>query len=283
MSANIRTSRKWVLPSRPRPGRKPADHNKGTSCVSSSAELTAGISAIACENTELKTHLLALIYDYKALKHLVLDSMSSPIPADLVCNTERRKRSFTELGGDPINKLISDMNDLSHNTPLLSPNDPASPHPEPEPINEEPEEEPSDNEMLSFLNLDLVDRNTFPIDEESEPESDADDEHLPLSRTTSPSMSENEANSLMTSLTRSTTVSTTNLFLNDRKPNPAVKFYDLPSYAPSDYKFSFDTVDHSASLMSIIQEDKYNMVTDFLEEKLIDNDLDYYVQNETLR
>lgn len=186
-------------------------------------------------------------------------------------------------------ELISDMNDLSHNTPSLSPAEPDTPI--------EMEESDGftdidvDNEVFSFINLDIVDgRQTFPIDEESEPDSEDEDDESEsplLSRTTSPStFSENEENSLMTTLTRSTTVSTNNSFFQDRKTKPsnsAVKFYDLPSFTPSDYSFTFETIDHSANLMSIIQEDKYNMVTDFLEEKLIDNDLDYYVQNERLR
>lgn len=257
----------------------------------SAQELTSNIAVVASENQKLKTHLLSLIYDYKNLKHLVLDRSpsSSPVPVDLVSPTERRKRSFTELNhSDPMKELISDMSDLSHNTPSLSPAEPATPI---EPVdNMEYSDTEIDQEVFSFINLDIVDqRKTFPIDEESEPDSemeDDDNESPSLSRTTSPStFSENEENSLMTSLTRSTTVSTNNSFFQDRKVKlgtSAVKFYDLPSFTPSDYNFTFENIDQSANLMSIIQEDKYNMVTDFLEEKLIDNDLNYYVQNERL-
>ena len=257
----------------------------------SAQELTSNIAIITSENQQLKTHLLSLIYDYKNLKHLVLDRSpsSSPVPLHLVSSTERRKRSFTELNhSDPMNKLISDMNDLSHNTPSLSPAEPDTPI---EPVdNMEYSDTEIDQEVFSFINLDILDqRKTFPIDEESEPDSEVEDdenESPSLSRTTSPStFSENEENSLMTTLTRSTTVSTNNSFFQDRKVKPgnsAVKFYDLPSFTPSDYNFTFENIDQSANLMSIIQEDKYNMVTDFLEEKLIDNDLNYYVQNERL-
>lgn len=294
MSCNIRTSKKWVLPPKPRPGRKPTDKQDEKPMINhsmSAQELTSNIAIIASENQQLKTHLLSLIYDYKNLKHLVLDRSpsSSPVPLHLVSSTERRKRSFTELNhSDPMNKLISDMNDLSHNTPSLSPAEPDTPI---EPVdNMEYSDTEIDQEVFSFINLDILDqRKTFPIDEESEPDSEVEDdenESPSLSRTTSPStFSENEENSLMTTLTRSTTVSTNNSFFQDRKVKPgnsAVKFYDLPSFTPSDYNFTFENIDQSANLMSIIQEDKYNMVTDFLEEKLIDNDLNYYVQNERL-
>lgn len=327
----VKTSKTWVLPPRPKPGRKPTNEkveickekkrkpkttatiieHQSTSPVptpsqppirpankqqangsqqssrcsslpkqtkqrintdkSEAQDLSKNISLIDRENGQLKTHLLSLIHDYKHLKNLVLNKPQS-LPHHLAFEdtTTARKRSFTELVNvDPMNELICNMNDLSH-----SPGEAYASNIEPSSPIEDSDSEI--DEVLNYINLD------YDIYDEDE-----DIGSLELSRTTSPSaMSETDGeNSLMTTLTRSTTVSTNNSMINEKKlfKEENFRFYTLPEFSTKDYEFSFADINANDKKMSIIQEDKYNMITDFLEEKLIDNDLNYYVQNESFK
>ncbi|CUM62706.1 uncharacterized protein PRCAT00000262001 [Priceomyces carsonii] len=303
---SVKTSREWVLPPRPKPGRKPTEvpknrkrklaqkpasklipsnspmaannsnswcassnnnnsnnnsnksrnHNNSTSqlmrtencqkeCNLGATTIEKNIEVIERENGQLKNHLLSLIHDYKSLKNMVLNKPSHPVQVEYDGISGARKRAFAELN-DPMNELITDMNELSHDTPAF----------------DDSEASPEAEDFLSFIDYDRV----------SDHELEEDDELIDspaLSRTTSPS-SDTE-NSLMSSLTRSTTVSTYNS--NIERKN--FKFHDLPVYSNEDYTFTFDQ-ESNKKYMSIIEEDKYNMVTDFLEEKLISNDLNYY-------
>lgn len=261
----------------------------GTVTSSDNCQLSKSIKSIDKENYQLKCHLLALINDYKKLKTLVINKQAPPTN-DLL-NDSIRKRSFHEL--DDINDLINDMNDLSHEPPQdkclnisdSEVDDDEMSHPQPD--------------IFSYINLpsksshlNLIDEEVDIFDEDIDDECDSPN----LSRSTSPSgTSETDGeNSLMTSLTRSTTVSTNNSsFVNNTKFPPThshnlnsypFKFYDLPNYSTmndlSSFNFSKNIDPHDPSLMSIIQEDNYNSVNDFLEEKLIDNDVSYYVNQQ---
>ncbi|KAG5420104.1 hypothetical protein I9W82_001984 [Candida metapsilosis] len=121
-----------------------------------------------------------------------------------------------------------------------------------------------------------------------------------LSRTTSP-YSDYETNSLMSTLTRTTTGSSINTMLHEKPsfttsdklhsscgytsihPPPLTlkkmgNFFDLPKYQENDklYSFKFDTAEYQAKRI----DDEYNLVTDFLEEKLMINEINYYSQQQ---
>ncbi|CCG21824.1 Hap41 protein [Candida orthopsilosis Co 90-125] len=120
-----------------------------------------------------------------------------------------------------------------------------------------------------------------------------------LSRTTSP-YSDYETNSLMSTLTRTTTGSSINTVIHE-KPNFSSEklhnnsgytsihpppltlkkmgnFFDLPKYQENDklYSFKFDTAEYQAKRI----DDEYNLVTDLLEEKLMSNEINYYSQQQ---
>jgi hypothetical protein len=244
----------------------------------SSAALNKNISIVEAENKILKDHLLTLIHDYKHLRNTVL--LQTAFPAGDHTPSTSRKRSFHELNAaDPMNELIDNMSDLSHNTPLSL----YSIH--------------GDDELKSPEEIDEEEENLFnfiKLDDEDPIPADAHDDMQFLSRTTSPSETDCE-NSLMSSLTRSTTVSTNNssFMLNDYKPKHAgfamlketpYNFYNLPNFASlhsegEDVGFTFDKLSPHEKFNSILKQDQYNMITDFLEEKLIDNDRNYYVNH----
>lgn len=100
--------------------------------------------------------------------------------------------------------------------------------------------------------------------EDEEIDDDYDMDSPLLSRTSSPLDDEN--NLLMASLTRSTTVSTNNSFYE----KPSHRFFELPKYS------SGNSVKNASSKFDVLQQDKYNLINDFLEEKLIDNEVTYY-------
>lgn len=322
----VKTSKAWVLPPRPKPGRKPTQstcavkekkkrgkdldksgrqpasttssvispsapqlhtvpmqqqhsiNHPSTLVNMSSTALNKNISVVEAENKILKDHLLTLIHDYKHLRNTVLLQTAFPVE-DHISSTSR-KRSFHELNThDPMSELIDNMSDLSHNTPLslysIHGDDDLK---SPEEIDEEEEN------LFNFIKLD--DEDPIPVD--------APDDMQFLSRTTSPSETDCE-NSLMSSLTRSTTVSTNNssFMLNDYKPKHAgfamlketpYNFYNLPNFASlhsegEDVGFTFDKLSPHEKFSSILKQDQYNMIADFLEEKLIDNDRNYYVNH----
>ncbi|KAF3993523.1 hypothetical protein FT663_01858 [Candidozyma haemuli var. vulneris] len=232
----------------------------------SAAELSSSIGNLDKENYQLKIKLLSLIHDYKRLKSHLMSSPMDPdspalVDADSPSSTSR-KRVFTEVN-DPMNELISNMNHLSYR----SPSDLSIPE-EQELIVESPEDAALD--VFNYVNL-----------SDSEDEDDDEYESTSLSRSVSPGCSETDGeSSLMTSLTRSTTVSTNNSSMaNEKKPN-MFKFYDLPAYSDSEYGFSFEPIDPQDKMLSVIEEDHYNQVADFLEEKLLSNDVEYYVEKE---
>ena len=71
---NLQTSKNWVLPPRPKPGRKHKVNSKQTSLTdllpdyNNITSLSSNLKLIDQENLELKSHLLSLIKEYKSLK-----------------------------------------------------------------------------------------------------------------------------------------------------------------------------------------------------------------------
>jgi septal ring-binding cell division protein DamX len=275
MSFTIKTSKQWVLPPRPKPGRKSTPKRKDKddtrltskhtdiSSVSRNAITThspvgansidkgiiSRISAIDQENLDLKVSLLSLINDYKNLKQLVLngnylDELSLPI------STTSHKRSFHET--ETVDDLAEELKDLTHSSINPTPSSPQTNNPT--------SNSKSDEDFSKFINYErsIVDDFESDID-------DFDMESPQLSRTTSPGSSD-EDNSLMSTLTRSTTVSSVNT--SSVAPTKSNKFiFDLPKYEEEDgeaYAFKFENLDD------------YNQVNDFLSEKLITNDITYY-------
>lgn len=266
----ITTSKEWVLPprSKPKSAKKkdaPTAKKRKTKLqpiavapvnTSPLDDIAGHVDVVDRENYQLKAHLLLLIHDYKQLRQVVLNKSNayrfSP-PASA------RKRLFTEFAySRDMNELIDNMSGLSHNHKNVA---------------ESSDED--DDEVLNYVNWDS---------RTAEIADDDDDDVDSLSRTTSPvEMSEGECdNSLMTSLTRSTTVSTNNSsFVVNEKPFARdYHFHDLPAMADPDTGFLFEKINPHDKMMSVIHEDNYNMVTDFLEEKLIDNDVCYYVESQ---
>ncbi|KAI5965924.1 uncharacterized protein KGF55_001288 [Candida pseudojiufengensis] len=126
-----------------------------------------------------------------------------------------------------------------------------------------------------------------------------------LSRTTSPYNSDFETNSLMSTLTRSTTVSSINTVIHEKpqlnihsqpfslkKLNTNNNFFELPKLKEeNNYNFKFDEFMIDFNINDDKQknefnkkeneqkkiDDEYNMITDILEEKLMNNEINYYV------
>ncbi|PVH18064.1 uncharacterized protein CXQ87_000979 [Candidozyma duobushaemuli] len=293
----VKTSKNWVLPPGPKtPKEKPKDAKKEIkkepktepkveikleprddkpsepamkpsppkpTCDPSAAELAASIGNLDKENYQLKIKLLSLIHDYKRLKsHLAsapVDPESPAVDVDSPVSASR-KRVYTEV--DPMNELISNMNHLSHR----SPSDLSIPEEHELSLSEQLLEPEDALDLFNYVNL-------------SDSEDEDEFESTSLSRSVSPGCSETDGEgSLMTSLTRSTTVSTNNSSVPEKKP--MLKFYDLPAYSDSEYGFSFEPIDPQDKMLSVIEEDHYNQVADFLEEKLLSNDVEYYVDKD---
>lgn len=262
--------------------------------VKPSPDLAGSIKIIDDENYQLKMKLLSLINDYKRVK----SHLANPSPdlnhlhlVDSATPTSTRKRSYIEI--DPMNELISNMNHLSHRSPsdmdileesIASPCiDDLLSLPEPACASMKEEEvatvggAAAATDLSSFVNLDTELEDVLP-------DEDFDDEELDstlLSRSTSPGYSETDGESLlMNSLTRSTTVSTNNSSIPEKRHhvNPMLDFYDLPSYSDQDYAFNFEDINPHDKMLSVIEEDHYNQVADFLAEKLLSNDVKYYVE-----
>lgn len=233
------------------------------SCDPLAAELAASIGNLDKENYQLKIKLLSLIHDYKRLKsHLALAPVDPESPAVDVDSPvlASRKRVFTEV--DPMNELISNMNHLSHR----SPSDLSIPEEHELSLSEQLLEPEDALDVFNYVNL-------------SDSEDEDEFELTLLSRLVSPGCSETDGEGLlMTSLTRSTTVSTNNSLIPEKKP--MLKFYDLPAYLDSEYGFSFEPIDPQDKMLLVIEEDHYNQVADFLEEKLLSNDVEYYVDKD---
>lgn len=270
------------VPKQPLPINSVAAPSRTLSCVKLSPSLNPvddlhhAIREIDRENYQLKTRLLSLIHDYKSLRALVLNTASSEENTAALYDsaTTARKRLFTEMGdelldsqipeqiGDPMSELILNMNELSYKSPG------SELHID--------ETTAIDTQLFDFVNLDSDFEET---DEIADGEIDDELDSQSLSRSISPSASETEENSLMTSLTRSTTVSTNNSIF-EKKP-VLFKFYDLPAYSEDKYAFSFEEIDPHDKMMAVIEEDHYNQVADFLEEKILSNDVKYYVEKNT--
>lgn len=237
----VQTSKNWVLPPRPKNARKAKSPDKKKKPTPPPTDdLNRNINIVEKENYQLKVRLLSLIHDYKSLRALVTSASSPPVLYDTA--TTARKRLFNEL--DSMSELISNMNGLSH-------------------------EHAKEQEVFNFVNL-----HDEEFGEIADEEIDFDDSSL-LSRLISPGLLETDDNLLMTSLTRSTTVSTNNSSLDKKQ---MFKFFDLPAYSEDDYTFLFEQIDPPDKMMSVIEEDHYNQVADFLEEKLMSNDVQYYVE-----
>ncbi|CAK7909944.1 hypothetical protein CAAN1_13S02476 [[Candida] anglica] len=286
--------------------------SSSSSTTPSASTLSRHITTIEAENSSLKTHLLSLIQEYTHLRSVVLTDTSMAGNSDhgnLLHQSaaSTRKRSFTDfLASDPMNELIDNMSDLSHSTPGATSGHPYLYSTDSEEL-KSPEDIDEDEELFNFINLEdtsgeLQEQPANAHGLRSDDDIDFDMDSPALSRTTSPSETDCE-NSLMTSLTRSTTVSTNNssFMLHDHhhshnlhhphqkksyggqmfKDQP-YNFYSLPQFDSVDDQYGF-TFDHKLSAQekytSMLKEDQYNSVTDFLEERLIANDMNYYVQN----
>ncbi|ODV78521.1 uncharacterized protein CANTADRAFT_22511 [Suhomyces tanzawaensis NRRL Y-17324] len=239
------------------------------------ASLAKNIKLVDSENLALKSSLLSLIHDYKYLKDLVLNKGYGEVEdEDLDKNVHKRSYGEVEVKEQLdseiatsalMNELINDMNDLSYTKKSQS--------------------KRKFNHYKDFEKLDTVEDSDGDIDFEDDEDDDAlSPSSTALSRTTSPS-SDFENNSLMSSLTRSTTVSSVNTITNqvpmlDKKGYPfknSSRLFELPRFeehASSDtYSFQFDDALNA-------DQDQYHRINDFLEEKLLTNDLDYYVENQ---
>lgn len=297
----ITTSKNWVLPPRPKNTRKQKDkkQKKAPAAVVAATSLAklishktsnyhppataqapykptdprdlhAEIQVIERENYQLKTRLLSLIHDYKCLRSsvLALASLGSSSPAAFYDDiSTARKRLYNEMG-DPMNELITNMSGLLYKSSEAL-NFGGDAH-----VLDSLETLASPLDLIDFVKLD---EEFLELDELADNDVDDEIDLASLSRLISPSASEaEENNSLMTSITRSTTVSTTSSIV-EKRPEKMFKFFDLPTYSEDDYSFTFEPLD-GLKTMSIIEEDHYNQVADFLEEKLLSNDVKYYVE-----
>ncbi|KAK6459325.1 uncharacterized protein RJT20DRAFT_124547 [Scheffersomyces xylosifermentans] len=285
------------------------------------SSLAKNVRVIDAENLSLKSHLLSLIHEYKHLKDLVLNH-EVPI-ADLEEADELdknvHKRSYTEIeikeqherdGDDSIDTGLKNQAIAPQNNIINEINETTIDELETfitydaVPVNTTTSTKSSKKKRThkkfahykDFEKLDTVEDSDMEIDFEDEDEDDIDSPSSSglLSRTTSPS-SDFESNSLMSTLTRSTTVSsintTTQFPLLDKKSGYPFKigrnnFFELPKYEEEDlgdYQFKFDDAMNTPStLQSSLpsDQDQYNMINDFLEEKLLNNDFHYYVEND---
>lgn len=236
--------------------------------------LKLNIALIDRENVALKLNLLALINDYRQLKQMVLagdfaEAMSPALkesPTDYTSpeahdnGRSSLKRSFGEVL--EMLELINDINELLYGTPgtLLAPL----------PVKAE------EDAFSQYIMLEL----RLYLDESDDDSSDIhNDMALPLLRllrTISPTLDFD----LTLSLTRTTTL--TLIGADTPKPRGFAtrKFFELPKFeeeTPAAYAFKFD-----AMMATPHPDDEYHMVNDFLEEKLHDNDLKYYVDHDQI-
>lgn len=220
-------------------------------CLSDAKYLSDNIKAINNENCQLKLKLLGLIDDYKLLKQYVLNNN----------DFNHKKRSFNQLEQSfdvdlaedyELKNLDQSFKDIKLNTSTTRAN------------------------LTHFLEEDEL------IDEEIDDFIDDLDSPL-LSRTSSPS--EDEDNSLMSTLTRSTTVSTNNSFMDKMELHSnQSRFFDLPKFVDNNNIHNINNNSNNSNNkfknlsknFDVLQQDQYNLINDFLEEKLIDNDVNYY-------
>lgn len=204
-------------------------------------QLNQNIQLIENENNDLKYKLLNLINEYKVLKSMVINN---EFP-NTIREKDDKKRSFQQLNNEDL-KIIKEDEPLNFNK----------------------------DEIFDFID-----------DREIDDEEIDDDMDSPLlSRTSSPLDDDN--NSLMLSLTRSTTISSISNSIIDSKGNNSSigfslsnglngplksNFFELPNF--SDEKPDFSNLNNQ---FDILKQDKYNLINDFLQEKLINNDLNYY-------
>lgn len=258
-------------------------------------KLNEDIDSIDSENRELKYKLLSLIDDYKLLKQFVINDNHEIESKKRSYNEVEHEDSILESQSEPLllsqdidfTKGRSQSPDDSLSLVLMQyqPKNGSNNHPRNQPNNQPKNQpnlhttnattkpttnaattksttKPTDNDLQLINELDVLNIITDDLIDE---EVDEMDSPL-LSRTSSPSEVDSD-NSLMSSLTRSTTLSTT---VSNDLLDKNLQFFDLPKFAPNS-NFSFEK-----NFSSILEQDQYNMVNDFLEEKLIDNDLNYY-------
>ncbi|CAN3367349.1 hypothetical protein DICA3_F09384 [Diutina catenulata] len=291
----VKTSKQWVLPPRPKPGRKPTSQELEAAAAAKRKpivpkksplvtamppskimeSLKSNIQLIDSENSQLKSNLLSLIHDYKHLKNLVLNGDYIDAAATAKFSTAH-KRSFNEASS--VNDLINNLNDLTYDTASNSPVSSMVPSPT---SAESPVTSPAPEDTFSqFITLDDPYKPSYLDD--SDDDLDLDDSPARLSRTISPSTSDfDSSHSLMSSLTRSTTqtsVGTCEVAVAKRGSRDR-KFFELPKFDEEvgPHVFKFD-----ALMSAPYPEDEYHMINDFLEEKLLDNDLKYYVDQDQI-
>ncbi|KAA8907783.1 hypothetical protein DIURU_000470 [Diutina rugosa] len=239
--------------------------------------LKSNIALIDRENVALKSNLLALINDYRQLKQMVLagdftDAMApafkDPVseytsPEASADNSGRSslKRSFGEVS--EMSELINDINELSYGTPGTS-----------------SASSPAKAEEDAFSQYIMLESKSY-LDESDDDSSDIHNDMASPSSRLSRTISPTSDFDLTSSLTRTTT-STSIGVADTPKPRGFAtrKFFELPKFeeeTPAAYAFKFD-----AMMASPHPDDEYHMVNDFLEEKLHDNDLKYYVDHDQI-
>ncbi|CAI5759244.1 unnamed protein product [Candida verbasci] len=327
----VKTSKDWVLPPRPKPGRKSKEVNKENQPKSRKKlicknevnddlnqdleninSLIKNCSIVDSENLSLKSNLLSLIHEYKHLKNVVLNQpkpMTTTTPSSPSSNIVNEcpnvhKRSINEIENSNLPTSIG-MLSLSSQSSISSPiTHPTSPSLDEfqKFINIDNKEEQVKKKTKNYIDISSSDIN---VDDDSDIEINFEEEDYDLiisptlsselSRTTSP-YSDYESHSLMSTLTRSTTVSSVNtVTVESNKPSLKSVNHHSPPYTlkkmstssssgkPNNYfelpKYEENTKGQEYNF-SITANDEYNMITDILEEKLMNNDINYYIDNQ---
>lgn len=306
----VKTLKQWVLPPRPKPGRKNLVHDLAATtpmATSVSSPTTGGttpprvvaitsslpppkiihqlkgnITAIDRENLALKLSLLLLISDYQHLKNLVLNGdyidATATSPSATVANANANanrvkatKRSFAEVAA--MLELINDINELSYDTPTVLVSS--------LPVATTATDTIDDDAFAQYITLEAnppsyLDELDDDISDQGH--HDIDLPLLRLLRTISPTLDFDMTSSL-TRTTTQTSVATV-ADVGKVKAFGSRKFFELPKFeeeASAAHAFKFD-----AMMLAAAPDDEYHMINDFLEEKLIDNDLKYYVDHDQI-
>ncbi|KAH3666885.1 hypothetical protein OGAPHI_003335 [Ogataea philodendri] len=259
----IKTSRKWVLPPRPKPGRKPSQAvNTGTQPTKEIKEpkkkskptptpqdleasivnnpLKQQILKINEENYYLKLEVIKLVADLKNLKNEIRENHNKPESENRASPACPRKRSHD----DDINELIVSLIDLNHSQQVQqqSPAPPAQQVPAATATATKPIAIKSED-MQKFIKLEKFED---PAMDFSSPAL-SDDDHLEhhsdhlVDLTPTPTISLTKTNETMDSLSGSTLVS--------QSPK-GFKLAELPSSPGKDSAFSIFKSNTADSMIS---------------------------------
>lgn len=268
----VKTLKQWVLPPRPKPGRK----TDGVHLVMAVPQalktptiverLSSNIGVIEGENLALRGRLLLLISEYNHLKSMVLSgdyidlavaspatiasaSASATVP---VTASALKKRPFADVLA-----MVELINDMSDSYTVKPPAD------------------GDDDAFSQFITLENAGGPTSYIDELDDDEvSDHGSPSLRLLRTISPTLDFD----LTLLLTRSTTQTLVATVEPPKRAFAGRKFFELPKFEEENaqYAFKFD------AMMTAAPDDDFNPIDDFLQEKFMDNDLKYYVDHDQI-